>query len=497
MQYFVSKTSPRAILVHVRSGRSACSKGLQEVVKKEKIDTAAITGGIGSFQRVHLHTITTTGFPTADKYWNFTGAIELASVQGSVIGGDVHAHIAVFDWDSKQTYIGHLEPGSVVAYRAEVSLTVLEGVADRAVQRRRGQFPHSGEEAESTKSRIDNRQPTTDNRDIVIDRLFIVRFSFLIEEVIMDVRRVAVAGTGLMGPGIAAVYALAGCEAVIVSRTAENAAKGVETAKGLIAKLVENGLADPAEAKAAAGRFSASTSPEEAVRSVQLFVESIAENLAVKQEYFARLDKAAPDTILCSNTSGISITEIAAKCSRPERVLTTHFWNPPYLMPLVEVIMGKRTDPAIAEGVVALLKACGKVPVLVRKDVPGQLGQSHPARHDPRVHVHRGGRDRYGRGRGPGGEGGRRASLPGVRGVRARGLGRAGAGQGGAGLRGARSEQGPGRLAHPQPEDRQGRDGRECRQGLPRLAGRQGGAGAGPPRRLHHGVSPPGAGGEV
>jgi len=190
----------------------------------------------------------------------------------------------------------------------------------------------------------------------------------------MDVRRVAVAGTGLMGPGIAATFALAGCEAVMVSRTAENAAKGVETAKGLIATLEKNGLADRAQAQAAAGRFRTSTSPEEAARSVQLFVESIAENLAIKQEYFARLDAAAPDTVLCSNTSGISITEIAAKCRKPERVLTTHFWNPPYLMPLVEVIVGKRTDLAIAEGVVALLRACGKVPVLVRKDVPGQLG---------------------------------------------------------------------------------------------------------------------------
>jgi len=190
----------------------------------------------------------------------------------------------------------------------------------------------------------------------------------------MDVKRVAVAGTGLMGPGIAATFALAGCEAVMVSRTTENAAKGVEAAKALIAKLAESGLADPAQAKAAAGRFTTSTNPEAAVRSAQLFVESIAENLAIKQDYFARLDKAAPDTILCSNTSGISITEIAAKCQRPERIVTTHFWNPPYLMPLVEVVVGKRTDLAIAERVVALLKACGKVPVLVRKDVPGQLG---------------------------------------------------------------------------------------------------------------------------
>jgi 3-hydroxybutyryl-CoA dehydrogenase len=190
----------------------------------------------------------------------------------------------------------------------------------------------------------------------------------------MDVRRVAVAGTGMMGPGIAATYALAGKEAVIVSRTAEGAAKGVATAQGLIATLAANGLADPAQAKAAQGRFSTSCDPEGAARSVQLFVESIAENLAVKQEYFARLDAAAPDTILCSNTSGISITEIAARCTRPERIVTTHFWNPPYIMPLVEVIVGKRTDLAIAEGVVALLRACGKVPVLVRKDVPGQLG---------------------------------------------------------------------------------------------------------------------------
>ncbi len=190
----------------------------------------------------------------------------------------------------------------------------------------------------------------------------------------MNVRRVAVAGTGMMGPGIALTFALAGREAVIVSRTAENAVKGVATAKALIDKLVENGLADAAEAKAAQGRLSPATNPEEAARSVELFVESIAENLALKQDYFARLDKAAPNTVLCSNTSGISITEIAAKCAKPERVFTTHFWNPPYLMPLVEVIVGQRSDIKIAEDIVVLLKACGKVPVLVRKDVPGQLG---------------------------------------------------------------------------------------------------------------------------
>ena len=139
MQYFVSKTTPRAILI-MFDRDDLFLEGLQEVVKKEQVDTAAITGGIGSLQRVHMHTITTTAPQSVDKFWSFTGAIELASVQGSVIGGDVHAHISVFDWDSKQVYIGHLEPGSVVAYRAEASLTVLEGVRTERYTDAQGNF---------------------------------------------------------------------------------------------------------------------------------------------------------------------------------------------------------------------------------------------------------------------------------------------------------------------------------------------------------------------
>jgi predicted DNA-binding protein with PD1-like motif len=139
MQYFVSKATPKMILV-MFDREDLLLEGLQEVVRKEGIDTAAITGGIGSLQRVHLHTITTTALQPVDKYWNFTGAIEMGSVQGSVIGGDVHAHISVFDWDSKAVYIGHLEPGSIVAYRAEVSLTVLEGVKTERYQDGQGNF---------------------------------------------------------------------------------------------------------------------------------------------------------------------------------------------------------------------------------------------------------------------------------------------------------------------------------------------------------------------
>jgi 3-hydroxybutyryl-CoA dehydrogenase len=190
----------------------------------------------------------------------------------------------------------------------------------------------------------------------------------------MDLRRVAVAGTGMMGPGIAATFALAGRQVTIVSRTPEGASRGVATAKSLIEVLAANGLADPAQGKDAAAQLVPSADLEATVRAAQLFVESIPEDLATKQAFFSRLDKASSDTILCSNTSGISITAIAEKASRPERILTTHFWNPPYLMPLVEVSVGRRTDPGIAREVMALLRMCGKVPVMVHHDRPGQLG---------------------------------------------------------------------------------------------------------------------------
>ena len=190
----------------------------------------------------------------------------------------------------------------------------------------------------------------------------------------MEIKTVAVSGTGMMGPGIAAVLALSGRNVTLVSRRIDTARAGVRKSRSLLSMLAENGLVRAQEAEASANRISPADDPQEAVAGAQLFVESILENLPLKQQYFQKLDEASPEAILCSNTSGISITQIAAKCSRPQRVFTTHFWNPPHLMPLVEVVMGENSDEAIARRLLALLRDCGKVPVLVRKDVPGQLG---------------------------------------------------------------------------------------------------------------------------
>jgi 3-hydroxybutyryl-CoA dehydrogenase len=185
----------------------------------------------------------------------------------------------------------------------------------------------------------------------------------------------AVIGTGMMGPGIALTLALGGVPSTILSRTAAGAAQGLERARAQARFLAGCGLAEPAAAARAESLLDGATTFEETIRGAALVVESGPEDLEFKQRLFAQMDALArPDAVLASNTSGLSITAIAQGCARPERVLTTHFWNPPHLMPLVEIVMGERTAPETAEAVRELLLACGKTPVIVRKDRPGQLG---------------------------------------------------------------------------------------------------------------------------
>ncbi|MBU2499581.1 MAG: 3-hydroxyacyl-CoA dehydrogenase family protein, partial [Proteobacteria bacterium] len=107
----------------------------------------------------------------------------------------------------------------------------------------------------------------------------------------------------------------------------------------------------------------------------QFVVEAVLENLALKQELFQELDRLCPkETILATNTSVISITEIAEKSKNRDRILGTHFWNPPYLIPLVEVIRGKETSDPVMDITFDLMREVGKHPVRVQKDVPGFVG---------------------------------------------------------------------------------------------------------------------------
>lgn len=178
-----------------------------------------------------------------------------------------------------------------------------------------------------------------------------------------------------MGPGIALTLAMGGVNTTILSRTAEGAARGLDTARAQARLLHDRGVSPDGSALAAVDTLKASVDFDAVVGSVDLVVESAPENMEFKQDLFARMDSLArPEAILTSNTSGLSITAIASKCVHPERVMTTHFWNPPHLIPLVEVVKGEKTDESHLFAVRDLLTRCGKVPVVVKKDRPGQLG---------------------------------------------------------------------------------------------------------------------------
>jgi 3-hydroxybutyryl-CoA dehydrogenase len=124
-----------------------------------------------------------------------------------------------------------------------------------------------------------------------------------------------------------------------------------------------------------AQRVSLAPTLEEAVRDADWVFEAAPERMELKQDVFARLDEAAPPgAVLATNTSVMRVTEIAAKTQTPERVVGTHWWNPPYLVPLVEVVQGERTDPQTVTKTIELLQEAGKTPVHVKRDVAGFVG---------------------------------------------------------------------------------------------------------------------------
>lgn len=185
---------------------------------------------------------------------------------------------------------------------------------------------------------------------------------------------VMIVGCGMMGSGIGAMAALAGHKTYLVDVDEEHAKSGVEKAKVCIRLREENGLNTKEEADQAISLLEICTDKRKAADSAFMVVEAIVENVEIKQNLFAELDEMLPvDVPICSNTSGLRITDISAKCAHPERTVTTHFWLPAHLVPLVEVVMGDKTDLVIAEKVRDELLTWKKAPVLVKKDLPGQL----------------------------------------------------------------------------------------------------------------------------
>ena len=179
--------------------------------------------------------------------------------------------------------------------------------------------------------------------------------------------RIAVVGAGLMGHGIAQVFALAGHDVIITDAFAQS----LTTVKARIAA----NLRDLGDDENALSRVTPCADLGEAVRDADYVVEAVLEDLPLKQKLFADIERhVRADTILASNTSVIPITSIMQGLRGRERALGTHWWNPPFLVPLVEVIETQWTSPATIAWTMQLHEAAGKKPAHVKKDVPGFIG---------------------------------------------------------------------------------------------------------------------------
>ncbi|MDF9746199.1 3-hydroxyacyl-CoA dehydrogenase [Natrinema salsiterrestre] len=186
-----------------------------------------------------------------------------------------------------------------------------------------------------------------------------------------DIETVAVVGAGQMGRGIGAVAALAGYETSVTDIDESQLEEAEEEIEWSYGKAVENDDATERETEAALERLSFTTEFDEAVEDAEFVTEAAVERQAVKQDIFADLDAAAPDdAILATNTSGLNITELAESTNNPERVIGTHWFNPPMLMELVEVIMTEHTPDGVADTAESLVDSFGKTPIRCKVDVP-------------------------------------------------------------------------------------------------------------------------------
>ena len=190
-----------------------------------------------------------------------------------------------------------------------------------------------------------------------------------------EIRAVAVIGAGTMGAGIAGEFARAGCDVRLTDKSDAFLDRGRAILRSGQEALVDAGLVGRRDAAAALKRVKLFTALEEACDGVQVLVEAVPEDLSLKREMFAHFDRLCPNrAVLASNTSGLSISHIARATQRPKLVAGMHFWNPPHVIPLVEVTKGRDTSNTTAKLLVELSRRIGKRPILVRHEVPGFVG---------------------------------------------------------------------------------------------------------------------------
>ena len=187
-----------------------------------------------------------------------------------------------------------------------------------------------------------------------------------------EIQRVAVIGTGLMGHGIAQAFAVKGYEVNLLSRSKDSLKKAVQEIEWSLNKFVEKGRISRDEAEAALSRIRTTTSYGRAARDVDLALESVSESMELKRRVFSKIDANAPShAIIATNTSTLSVTELAKATGRPEKTAGMHWFIPPQLTRLIEVIKGDDTSSETLNAIMDVSRRLGKTPILCKKDASG------------------------------------------------------------------------------------------------------------------------------
>ena len=186
---------------------------------------------------------------------------------------------------------------------------------------------------------------------------------------------ITVVGAGLMGHGIAQIFAAHGHPVRLHDAHPDVLNSAKDRVRANLTNMAEQGVTLGEGVDEIVARIRTTDDLVTACAEAEFVFEAVYENLELKQQIFADLDRLCPpETVLCSNTSVISITEIAEKARHRQRIVGTHFWNPPYLIPLVEVVRADESADECLQATYDLLSRVGKHPVYVQKDVPGFVG---------------------------------------------------------------------------------------------------------------------------
>ena len=188
-----------------------------------------------------------------------------------------------------------------------------------------------------------------------------------------DIKKITVLGAGTMGPGIAQVYAAGGYQIALWTRSEEKRLLSMETLKNSLHTFAEEGIISESDIDTIYGRITFTTDFKEAVADADLIQETIVENRDAKAEMFDRIAKDAPsDAIIVSNTSALNIFEFAPETLLP-RLCIAHWYAPPHLIPLVEVVKSEQAPQEYADIIIELLKQCKKTPVYMKKFIRGYI----------------------------------------------------------------------------------------------------------------------------